>query len=43
MKLKRDEKFGEESTCRFKIRIRNLTNFDLSIGNLKMLTLIGLF
>ena len=43
MKLKRDEKFGEESTCRFKIRIRNLTNFDLSIGNLKMFTLIGLF
>ena len=43
MKLKRDEKFGEESTCRFKVRIRNLTNFDLSIGNLKMFTLIGLF
>ena len=30
MKLKRDTKFGEESTCRFKIGIRNLTNFDLS-------------
>ena len=30
MKLKRDRKFGEESTCRFKIGIRNLTNFDLS-------------
>ena len=30
MKLKRDAKFGEESTCRFKIDIRNLTNFDLS-------------
>ena len=30
MKLKRDTKFGEESTCRFKIDIRNLTNFDLS-------------
>ena len=29
MKLKRDTKFGEESTCRFKIGIRNLTNFDL--------------
>ena len=30
MKLKRDVKFGKESTCRFKIDIRNLTNFDLS-------------
>ena len=25
-----DTKFGEQSTCRFKIDIRNLTNFDLS-------------
>ena len=30
MKLKKDAKLGEESTCRFKIDIRNLTNFDLS-------------
>ena len=30
MKLKRDAKFGEESTCRLKIGIRDLTNFDLS-------------
>ena len=30
MKLKKDTKFGEESTCRFKIDIRNLTNFDPS-------------
>ena len=30
MKLKMDKKFEEESTCRFKIAIRNLTNFDLS-------------
>ena len=30
MKLKRDAKFGEESTCRFKIGIRNLTKFDPS-------------
>ena len=30
MKLNRDTKFGEESTCRFKIGVRNLTNFDLS-------------
>ena len=29
MKLKRDTKFGGESTCRFKIDIKNLTNFDL--------------
>ena len=30
MKPKRDTKFGEESTCRFKIDTRNLTNFDPS-------------
>ena len=30
MNLKRDTKFGEESTCRFKIDVRNLTNSDLS-------------
>ena len=30
MKLEGDTKFGEESTYRFKIGIRNLTNFDLS-------------
>ena len=30
MKLKRDPKFGEEWTCRLKIGIMNLTNFDLS-------------
>ena len=30
MKLKGDTKFGAESTCRFKIGIRNLINFDLS-------------
>ena len=29
-KWKRDTKFGEESTCHFKIGIKNLTNFDLS-------------
>ena len=27
MKLKRDTKFGEDSTCRFKIDKRNLKNF----------------
>ena len=30
MKLKRDTKFGEESTRCFKIGIRNLTNCDPS-------------
>ena len=30
MKLKRNTKFGEKSTCRFKIGITNLANFDLS-------------
>ena len=30
MKLKRDTKFVEASTRRFKIGIRNLTNFDPS-------------
>ena len=30
MKLKRDTKLGEESTFRFKIDLKNLTNFDLS-------------
>ena len=29
-KLKRNTKFGEESTCRVKIGMRNLTKFDLS-------------
>ena len=29
--LKNDIKFEEESTCQFKIDMRNLTNFDLSI------------
>ena len=30
MKLKSDTKFEEELICRFKIDIKNLTNFDLS-------------
>ena len=30
MTLKNDEKSEEELTCRFKIDMRNLTNFDLS-------------
>ena len=32
MTMKNDPKFEEEMTCRFKIDIRNLTNFDLSTG-----------
>ena len=44
MKLKRDKKFGEESTCRFKIGIRNVTNFDLStLKSKKFFTLMGSF
>ena len=35
MKLKGDTESGEESTCRFKIGIRNLTNFDLSLESHK--------
>ena len=35
MKLKRDTKFGEESTYRFKIGTMNLTNFDLRARSLK--------
>ena len=31
MTLKNDEKSEEELTCRFKIDIKNLTNFDSSI------------
>ena len=31
MPIKNDATFEEELTCRFKINIRNLTNFDLSI------------
>ena len=30
MAVKNDAKFGEKLTCRFKIDVRNLTNFDLS-------------
>ena len=30
MKMKNDVKFEEELTCRFKIEMRNLTNFDPS-------------
>ena len=30
MKVKSDTKLGEETTSRFKIDVRNLTNFDMS-------------
>ena len=42
MKLKRDTKFGEESTCRFKIGITNLTKLDPSTRNLKKFHFNGL-
>ena len=39
--LKNDAKFEEESTCEFKVDMRNLTNFELE--NLKNLHFNGLF
>ena len=42
MKLNRDAKFGEESTCRFKIGIRNLTNLTWALESLKKFHLNGL-
>ena len=39
IKLKRDTKFGEKSTCHFKIDIRNLTHFDLSTRKSQKLSL----
>ena len=42
MKLKRGAKFGEESTCRLKIGISNLTYFDLSTQKVsKIFILMG--
>ena len=44
MKRKRDAKFGEEWTCRLKIGISNLTNFDLSTRKVsKIFILMGSF
>ena len=40
--LKNDTKFEEESTCQFKIDMRNLTNFDRALKNLKNLYFNGL-
>ena len=39
MTLKNDEKSEEELTCRFKIDIRNLTNFDLGTQKSQKFTL----
>ena len=39
MTLKNDEKSKEELTCRFKIDIKNLTNFDTRTQNSQKLTL----
>ena len=39
MTLKNDEKSEEELTCRFKIDIRNLTNFDLKTQKSQKFTL----
>ena len=44
MKLKRDRKFGEKSTCPFKIGITNLTNFDVNTRkSQKIFILMGSF
>ena len=44
MKLKRDAKCGEESTCFLKIGIRNLINFDPSTQKFsKIFVLMGSF
>ena len=42
MTMKNDAKFEEELTCRFKIDMRNLTNFDSSTQSLKILHFNGL-
>ena len=42
MTMTNDAKFEEESTCQFKIDMRNLTNFDASTRNLKNLHFNGL-
>ena len=39
MTLKNDERSKEELTCRFKIDIRNLTNFDLKTQKSQKFTL----
>ena len=39
MRMKDDEKFEEEQTCRLKIDMRNLTNFDPSARKSKTFAL----
>ena len=39
MTLKNDAKFGEELSCRLKIDMRNLTNFDPSTRKSKKIAL----
>ena len=39
MALKNDEKFEKELTCRFKIDIKNLTNFDSRTRKSQKITL----
>ena len=43
MTMKNDAKLEEELTCRFTIDMKNLTNFDPSTRNLKILHFNGLF
>ena len=40
MRLKRDTKFGEESTRRLKIAIRNLTNFGWSTRKVSKISIL---
>ena len=42
MKLKRDTKFGEKLTCRFKNDIKNLTKFDVNTRKSRKLSFNGL-
>ena len=39
MTMKNDAKFEEESTCQFKIDMRNLTKFDVNSRKSKKFTL----
>ena len=41
MTIKNDTKIEKELTCRFKIDMRNFTNFDPNTGKSQKLVLIG--
>ena len=43
MTMNNDTKFEEELTCQFKIDMKNLTNFELTLKKLKKLQGNGLF